>query len=379
MPWLFEISRMAHEVTPYPVELVLFLIIVYHVHARRQWSILDCILLATLLALLTYTYAIGRLLGPLLALGLALFASDQRRLHSVLETWALYGISFVPLLIFNLHHPGLLQKRFLYLTYLHHGMPFRNIASAFVKHYIANLNPTALLFAGDPNPRHHVPGAMGSILVAVFITAVAGIFIILMRHRNDAWWRFVLFGAAVSILPGALTVDVMHTLRLIAFPIFLLILTIPAIEWLLRGFHCKKHNASGSRQLRQAIAVTLGVLMVAQAAYFQFKFTAAGPTRGDWFDASFPQVLTAATAMPNRPIYLIGDRVRTNTYWYATIQGRALSAFLPIEVASDESSDLPSDSLMITSDANCVNCRLVFRGGRYLVYVHNRADATAVR
>jgi hypothetical protein len=375
-PWLFEISRMAHEVTPYPLEIVLLLIVIYKLHARSPWSLLDCSLLAGILALLTYTYAIGRLLGPLFAFGLVLFASDQRRLISVAKTWILYGISLVPLVLFHIHHPGLLQKRFTYLTYIERGEPLPHILSAFARHYILNLNPVDLLLKGDPNPRHHVPGATGSILVAVFITALAGIFTILVRYRHDPWWRFVLFGTAVSILPGALTFDIMHTLRLIAFPIFLLILMVPAIEWMLPRKQWEQRCPKFPYRIRQVIAAGLATLLIAQSAYFQFKFKTVGPTRGAWFEAAFPRVLAVATAMPNRPIYLISDSVRTNAFWYATVQKRDLSDFFPIEATTDEPNgekpNLPLDSLVISSEANCLDCRIIFRGGRYLLYLSGK-------
>jgi len=43
---------------------------------------------------------------------------------------------------------------------------------------------------------------------------------VLARHWRDPWWRFILFGTLISVVPGALTLDQFHSLRLVAYPIF---------------------------------------------------------------------------------------------------------------------------------------------------------------
>jgi 4-amino-4-deoxy-L-arabinose transferase-like glycosyltransferase len=106
-PWLFETGRLVFEVALYPLALVLFLLAARRAHERLRWSWLDCSLLAATLALLTYTYSIGRLLAPLLAAGLVLFFTRERR-AALVKTWLLYGLTLLPLLIFGVRHPGAL-------------------------------------------------------------------------------------------------------------------------------------------------------------------------------------------------------------------------------------------------------------------------------
>ena len=53
------------------------------------------------------------------------------------------------------------------------------------------------------------------------------------RTEGDAWWRFVLYGLVVAIVPGAISTWPFHEMRLMAYPVFLLLLTVPALEWLL--------------------------------------------------------------------------------------------------------------------------------------------------
>ena len=58
-------------------------------------------------------------------------------------------------------------------------------------------------------------GSGGAILFATFILAMIGLLLIIARRRwRDPWWRFVLYGLAVSIVPGAITNEPFHELRL---------------------------------------------------------------------------------------------------------------------------------------------------------------------
>ena len=101
-PWLFDISRLVFEVALYPLVIILLLIFIYRAFTKGRWSYIDCILIALCLALSTYTYSAGRLLGFLMALGLAFFANKQNRLR-VFTTWILYGLTLIPIMVFNAH------------------------------------------------------------------------------------------------------------------------------------------------------------------------------------------------------------------------------------------------------------------------------------
>ncbi|HYV24958.1 MAG TPA: glycosyltransferase family 39 protein, partial [Pyrinomonadaceae bacterium] len=111
-PWLFDVSRLVMETFFYPMAIVLFLIALWRAQAKENWSWLNIAALAATLMLLTYSYTIGRLLGPLLAAGLILFATSQTRLVGIIRTWALYAIGLVPLLVFRSQHPEALTQRF---------------------------------------------------------------------------------------------------------------------------------------------------------------------------------------------------------------------------------------------------------------------------
>jgi hypothetical protein len=151
-PWLFEISRIVREPALYQLALVLFLLTLYRAHTRSRWSLLDCTILSLTLALITYTYAIGKLVGPIFALGLIIFAVNGQRLLDVIKTWMGFALTQLPLLMFNLHHPGVLQSRFHSLTYITPQTTIPQIAIEFVRRYLRNLNVVHWVVWGDSNP-----------------------------------------------------------------------------------------------------------------------------------------------------------------------------------------------------------------------------------
>ena len=393
-PWLFEISRLVFEVALYPLVLVLFLLALYRAHTKERWSLLDCAMLAVTLALTTYTYTIGRLMGPLLAFGLILFATNFKRLTDVIKAWIAFGITLLPLLVFNLRHPEALGQRFGSLSYITPDKTFWEIAGEFIKQYRGNIGLRNLLLVGDPNLRHHIPG-MGPILAATFILAVMGIIVVIIRYRRDPWWSFILYGLVVSVVPCSLTRDTMHMLRLIPFPIFLLVLTVPALMWLLEDAQNKLARSKPlarfavrtsifrlsfatyypawlrgtveGRLVRRKALILLLILTLLQAVLFQMNFRREGPTRGLWFDDAYPRVLEAALLTPQRPIYLVDGywgQAYIHAYWYATIQGIDLSQFVHVT----DGARPPAGSLVISSEDKCDKCEIILKDGTYLLY-----------
>jgi hypothetical protein len=378
-PWLFEVGRLVFETYFYPMALILFLLAVYYAQRKQSWSWLTVGTLAATLMLLTYTYTIGRLLGPLMAFGLVLFATRSERLVGVAKTWLLYGVTLVPLLIFKLRHPEALTQRFYLISYIKPDSPWREIVPRFIRRYLEDFSLISLLLDGDGNPRHHVPGSLGSFLIGVFILAIIGLVIVLVRHWRDPWWRFILFGTLASVVPGALTLDQFHSLRLITYPVFLLLLTIPALQSMLERPAKQQTVAEGAddRPLQPAPkamstfgrrAALLALLLAAfvQAMYFQSVFRREGAQRGYAFDAAYKEVFDAAMALPDRPIYLIDGTspAYVHAYWYATVEGRNRAEFIHLE----EGKRAPTGALVIGSEANCFSCQVIKRSGEYLLY-----------
>jgi hypothetical protein len=384
-PWLFEISRLVFEVSFYPLALALFLFFLNRAHTKATWTVLDNVLLGLTLGLLTYSYTVGRMLAPLLALGLLFFCLNKQRLIGVVKTWAAYGVTLIPLLVFTLRHPGALTRRFHEVTYIHAQSTWIEIISEFAKRYAEDLSVVRLLLIGDNNPRHHIPNSLGSILVPTFVLAVMGVTVVIARHWRDPWWSYILYGLAISIFPGALTTVPLHTLRLVSYPVFLLVLTIPALMWLNEpdmkraNKRARRHRGKGRRaqrgpsvkglssRSRRAILVIFLVLTASQALYFQRQFREARLTRGYVFDTSYKEIYDAAMALPTRPIYLIDGHwgpAYIHAFWYATLQGKSTSEFIHL----DNGKRPPPGSLVISSEDKCTSCQVIFARQMYMLY-----------
>ena len=386
-PWFFEGRGLLIEPQFMPMALAPFLLTVYHVQKKERWSWLDVAMLAATLALVTYSYTIGRILALLLALGLLLFATTRQRLISVIKAGLLFGVTLVPILVFNSRNPGLLTKRLHEASYLLAGGSWSSIASQFVKRYLEDQNLTALLLTGDYHARHHVPGSGGAIFVATFILAVVGLFVILARLRCDPWWRYILFGLAVSIVPGAVGAEPFHQLHLIAYPVFLLVLTFPALEWFLAkgksefvpvpsgegarpAWERFRHSIGENlppRSVRLGVLSLLLVLTLVEAYRFQIVFRRDGPNRSFEFDVPYKAVYDVATKQPSRPIYLEDGKwgpAYIHALWYATVEGRPTSQFVHLKPGAKP----PPGAIVISSEDQCQQCETIVRAGVYHVY-----------
>jgi 4-amino-4-deoxy-L-arabinose transferase-like glycosyltransferase len=361
-PWLFEVSRVAFEVALYPLVVTLFLLSAQRAATKTKWSWLDVGCLTSTLALLTYTYSIGRLFAPLLALGLLFFATRQRW-SGILRTWVIYILTLAPMIIFQRRHAEALTGRFNLISYIKPESSVTEIGWEFIKHYAANLNPVKLLVSGDPNIYQvaHVPGTP-AMLAATLLLVVIGLWLVLRHQRDSAWWRFILYGLVTSIVPASLTADYFHMLRLSALPVFLLVLAVPAFAWLWDF---------GKRRREAWLALMLLVLLtLLQGAFFQWQYHNGtySPWRRHLFDADYPQkIFDNAVANGARPIYL-ADAMSTpyiQAYWYATLKNVPLSDF--VRLAPEESP--PQGALVISTEESCSHSHVLAQVEPYTLYV----------
>jgi 4-amino-4-deoxy-L-arabinose transferase-like glycosyltransferase len=364
-PWFFELSRLVVEVALYPLALALFLLVLHRVSSKVRWSQFEIVSLALTLGLLTYAYSIGRLLAPLFALGLLFFVT-RKRVIAIFETWALYALTLIPLLIFNQRHPGALLTKFRWATYITPEITPVQIVSEFSKHYITNLSPWSLLITGDSHQMSHIP-SLGSLLIAPALVIGGGLVIVLRRHRHESWWRFILYGVLVAIIPASLTRDQFPSLRLIAVPVFLLVLSVPAFVWL--------REASAKPHTRRVILAVVLIATALQVAVFQWQFHRTyrySSTRLAEFDAQYPELLTAAVASGRKPIYLIDQSSLPGyiqAYWYGTLRGMDGSAFVRLPTGSQA----PPESVVITTEQAPANGRIISRTGPYTAYIASSA------
>lgn len=354
-PWLFEVSRLVFEVAFMPLALTLFLWAVWLPLRRDRWSWLDGFRIGATLALITYTSPAGRALGPLFALGLLLCAPPNRW-RFLRRAWLIYALALLPLIPFSEMHPGALSVRFGHVSYVRPESGWLEIAANFIVHYLRSFNPWDWLIRGDPEPRHHVQ-TMGSLLAATAALAWLGVIRIFARGEwRNPFWRIVLFGLLIAPIPSALTIDRFHTLRLIAMPVFLILLTAPAIAWLLE------------RSTRRIALAVLVLATVIQGTIFRWQFHSAAPNRWHNFDTFYPEVFNAAVAQNQFPIYLIdahGAPGYVHAYWYGLFRGLTPEAFVRLPSESHP----PPGAVTITCELPCANCRMLLERASFRAYI----------
>ncbi|HEX5702990.1 MAG TPA: hypothetical protein VFX97_07305 [Pyrinomonadaceae bacterium] len=368
-PWLYESSRLVFEAAAYPLIVVAFLLALSRATVRVAWRAGDVVLIAVTLALLTYSYSIGRLLGPLLALGLILFAGKGNR-RAVASTLAAYAVTLLPMMVFAFRHPGALSARFKTISYLGANESAFAKVWQFFLHYLQDINPWTMLVLGENNPRDHTSG-MGSVLLVTFVIAVAGLAIVITTLRRDAWWRFIVYALFVSVVPAALTVNEFPQLRLVAFPVFLHVLMVPALKRLSSGANAKDsaHSIAAKGRLQPSLLVATVALIVLQGLYFQFLFHRESPSRWYFMDARFARkVLTPALALHRDRIYLFdppGESGYIQSLWHGLLTDVDAGRF----VRADRRELIPADSVVISTERTCDSCRLLARSLNYIVYV----------
>jgi hypothetical protein len=358
-PWLFENSRLVFEVALYPALLVLFLIVVKHASEQEKWRVVEPLLLAMTLALLTYSASIGRLFAPLLASGLLFFVSRQRW-PGLLATWALYGLSLVPAIIFNSQNPNALLNRFSLLTYITPEKPVSQLIVTFCQQYLSNINPWTIAITGEVNVRDHV-GTMGSVLLPSLLLAVAGIILVIRRSGRNNWWRFMLYALVISPVPASLTTTHFPQIRLIALPVLLHVFMIPAVSWLT--------EIASTRKPARIVLAALLLLMITQGIVYRMQFRKAGPERWYIFDEQFPrEVFPTALAQNKYPIYFHdppGKSGYVQAYWYGILRGMPATNF--VRLSNDAKP--PKDAVVISTAEECSDCRLLLKSINYIVYI----------
>jgi 4-amino-4-deoxy-L-arabinose transferase-like glycosyltransferase len=280
-PWLFELGRMAIEATTQPLLIVLLLLSLERTWRRRSFGVLDGVVAGVLIGLTTYSYTGSRLLGPLLAAALLVFAG-RGRWRFVTSAWAATLVLLVPLGLYALRHPGNLTARYEATTIARDGQSVPRVVLQAIGNWFRDLDPWHWATAGDPAPYIH-NGGYGALFGGAVALGVAGAILVLLRRRSDLWWRYVLVATLLVPVPAALTVDRHNAIRLATLPVFALVLTIPALEELF--------TAARTRWAARLVAALLAVAVGVQFAQFLDSYRTRGPARLVLFDAGVPALL----------------------------------------------------------------------------------------
>ncbi|HYC61149.1 MAG TPA: hypothetical protein VEK79_16435 [Thermoanaerobaculia bacterium] len=338
-PLLFEVSRLALEVAMFPIVVALFLVAARRAYEQQRWNAGLVFALVATLVLVTYTYTAGRLLGPVFAALLVLFAQSgatgsqpveltnrrakspslqlgtRERVKALATVWLLYAIALVPMFLVNARVDGVLLNRPSVELDAHVSDP---TAWTYVKQYAVNLDPIRFAVKGDTNWFHHVPGSGGSILLMTPLLALIGIAIAF----RDRWTWFLVVAALSAVVPVAMTINVHHALRLTGYVVLLNALAIPAFALLVRP--------DTSRALR-AVVATAVIAGALQAAFFFTVFHRDGAKRKFDFHAGAQAAIDDALDQTPRPIYMTPGPGYVHAYWFGALRGADRTEFATIE------------------------------------------------
>ncbi|HYK06616.1 MAG TPA: hypothetical protein VEW11_02490 [Gaiellaceae bacterium] len=308
-PWLFELGRVAVEVTLEPLVLVVLLLVLEDAWRRNRWGVTHGVAAGALLALLAYTYAGARLLAPLLAASLLVFARRER-LRSLGAAWATFAVLLMPLIAYAVRHPGALSARFHHTTFVKGDMSDWEVVRTFVGNYLTDISLWSYVTGGDPKPHIHIAGT-GMLLATGVALAAAGSVLSIRVAREDRWAAFVLLATILVPIPAALTADRMNGYRLALLPIMLVVLAIPALEALVQW------AARDRRALVVAGALT-AVALVQFAGFLSTYHEKGGFARAELYEAGVPALLAQAFAN-GAAVHMDLDEPRAHAHarWYA--------------------------------------------------------------
>jgi hypothetical protein len=312
-PWLFELGRVAFEVALEPLLLCLVLLAVERASRLGSWGIASAIPVSLALGSVTYVYAGGRLLAPLLALALVAVV-DRVRWRWVLTAWAGFALTQIPLLLYAHAHPGALSRRYDATTFVTDGMPPWEIAWRGSFNYLQDLQLWHYVVSGDVKPYAHTPGTSALLAVSVGLS-VAGLVLVVLRHRRDPFWRYAMAALLVAPIPAATTGDRFHALRLAPLAVMLVVVAIPTLETLRTGF------VERDRRIRALVAALVALAGV-QFAVFVTDYRSDGPLRTGRFEAEIPSLLAAGWA-DDGTVYVDYDDLEPLglARWYALDRG----------------------------------------------------------
>jgi 4-amino-4-deoxy-L-arabinose transferase-like glycosyltransferase len=311
-PWLFELGRVALEASTQPLLAVLLLLSLERASRLERYTVTQGVVAGALAGLLTYSYTGSRLLGPLLAGAFVVFAGSSRW-RFVLAAWASFLTALLPLGVYALRHPGDLTARYQATTIARNGLSGPGLVAQAVANWLHDIDPWHWATAGDPAPYIH-NGGYGALFGAVLALAIAGAVLVLVRRREDLWWRYVLVAALLVPIPAALTVDRHNALRLAALPVFMFVLALPALSALVASLE----RSWPARGVAAVLVLSIGV----QFVDFLDSYRTRGPARLVLFDAGVEQLLEPPFAA-GKTIYVdFDDRgAQAQARWHAAEDG----------------------------------------------------------
>lgn len=249
-PWHLVFSRWALQGIFVPLLMAVALWGLAGVERRRRWG---WPLAGAALGLMFYAYSGAQPMVVAWAAGLAII---YRRRILPMKTWVALGavlflIPVLPTLWVRLSPSGS-QRLDEVALWTVPGADWPRVIWLFVKHYLSHFDPRFLFLAGDPQPRHSVPG-LGQLLIVDAVLVPVGM---AWAFRRKAGLRWALLAALLlGPLPAALTRDGSgHGLRSIGMLVPAVAFSGAGLAWLAEGAKAALERRGGTQ--RRAAALT---------------------------------------------------------------------------------------------------------------------------
>jgi Dolichyl-phosphate-mannose-protein mannosyltransferase len=311
-PWLFELGRMAIEASTQPLLLVLVLLVLERAARLERYSIGHGIAAGLTLGVLSYSYTGSRLLGPLFAAALVVFAGAGRW-RLTLAAWATFAVTLVPVAVYALRHPGNLTARYEATTIARDGLSGLRLVLQAIANWVKDVNPLHWATGGDPAPYIH-NGGYAALFAGVVALALAGVVLVLLRDRGSPFWRYVLLVTVLVPIPAALTVDRYNAIRLALLPVLFLVLTVPALQALV--------SAARRSWVARAAMVGFALLVALQLVQFLDEYGTRGPGRVVLFEAGVRPLLESHLRAGETVYVDFDDRgAQAQARWHAAALG----------------------------------------------------------
>ena len=143
--------------------------------------------------------------------------------------WLGFAVTQIPLLLYMRIASGRALAPLRRDDVRHRRHALWEIAWRGAVNYLQDFQLWHYVVSGDVKPYAHTPGTSALLAVSVALS-VAGIVLILLRLRDDPFWRYALAALLVSPIPAATTIDRHHALRLAPLAVMLVVVAIPAID-----------------------------------------------------------------------------------------------------------------------------------------------------
>jgi hypothetical protein len=233
IPWSFPVSRsIMSGYTPMLLGIAGGYYFIFRAFAKRSWG--SALLASFFWSFAMYSHNCGR---PVTAVYLILFGLSMnlillKRKKIFCVFTGVYILIMVPLIIYVIKNPTSMTSRFNTLNVWHDNPDFPVIILRIIKRYFDYFNPLFLFIKGDPIIRHNT--GKGELYCFLIPFILAGLYVAIRAFKKNPYYRFLILGLLFYPIAGILTIERMHSTRVINGSIFWCLLAVVGANFIWR-------------------------------------------------------------------------------------------------------------------------------------------------